>query len=424
MKKLLIAGTALVSAFALSSPAQAKLDMSAGGFFNGYVVYSDSDEVGGAAADLRKYDLRRDSEFYLSGSNTLDNGLTVGAHYEVDVGSTMTTADEVYAYFSGGWGRLNIGSEDASAFLLQVAAPSADSNVDGMRTFISALTARTAQASTAAVVGSGQIMSAASGWNIAPALDYQHADFRQTDRLTYLTPKFNGFQAGVSYAAEAGMNAVGDNTAGMSVDNDGTGVAKSLWEVGARWDGEFEGVAMSLGGGYSDTGIERRATAAQTTVLTANQYYIDDGVKTWNAGANFKWNEFSLGGNYKRSATERTAQTLDAGDLIANVASGDIDRTTYDVGLGWDNGPYHLGASYLFQKSEYDAIAVAANAENVAATEFEATKYTVGGGYTFGPGMSFRGAVAWGEFDATDLAPAAADDNDFTQVTVGTNIAF
>ena len=44
--------------------------------------------------------------------------------------------EESYAYFSGAWGRVNFGKEDGAAYLLQVAAPSADSNVDGLRQYV------------------------------------------------------------------------------------------------------------------------------------------------------------------------------------------------------------------------------------------------------------------------------------------------
>ena len=40
--------------------------------------------------------------------------------------------EESYLYFSGNWGRLNLGRENGAAYLLQVAAPSADPNIDGM----------------------------------------------------------------------------------------------------------------------------------------------------------------------------------------------------------------------------------------------------------------------------------------------------
>lgn len=433
MKKVLLCATALVGVLAMSAPANAAgLNMGVGGYFRGYAIHTDNDEAAGTANELREFDIRRDSEVHFTGEAALDNGLTVGTKAELktlsdatgSVAATASVIDEAYLYMSGGWGRVNLGSADAASYLLQVAAPSGDANVDGMRVFIAGLTPRITQATDAS---NGTMMNTGTSWNTATALDYQHADFRQAERISYLTPKYSGFQAGVSYAADPGMNFLGSNTAAQSLANSVTGtrggVTEDMWEAAARWDGKYEDFGISVGAGYSDNGVQA-PTAAQLNTLTARQYYITDGIQSWNAGMNLTFNGFSLGGSFKRSESERTAQTLDAGDLAANVASGDITRDTYVVGLGWDNGPFHAGASYLHQETDYDAIAVAANAQNLAATNFENEKFTVGGGYTFAPGMTFRGAVAWGEFDATDLVPAATDDNDFTQVTVGTDVKF
>ena len=49
-----------------------------------YGVYTDNDEAT-AAASLRKMDLRHDTEVHFSGETTLDNGLTVGAHAEMEI---------------------------------------------------------------------------------------------------------------------------------------------------------------------------------------------------------------------------------------------------------------------------------------------------------------------------------------------------
>src|SRR5262249_5161083 len=152
-------------------------------------------------------------------------------------GSNATTTDEVYGYGSGGWGRVNLGAEDGSAYLLQVAAPSADSNVDGLRTNIAGV-------NPTVPFGTAVLATAVGTSNLLDNWDYQQADFRATDRLTYLTPKFNGFQAGVSYAPKTGLTS---NTAGMSNDdaalpilvgaNTGTFVEgatalyKDLWEA-------------------------------------------------------------------------------------------------------------------------------------------------------------------------------------------------
>ena len=147
--------------------------------------------------------------------------------------------DETYIYFSGGWGRFNLGSEDGAAYLLQVAAPSADSNVDGLRVYI--------QGFNPDVWDDGH--NNGSLFLNVP-LGYDNADFRQSERLTYLTPKWNGFQAGASYAAIPGMQDPFGGTFGMPT-NDNVGQFENIWDAAARWDGEFQGFGISLGGGYA-----------------------------------------------------------------------------------------------------------------------------------------------------------------------------
>lgn len=362
MKKVLLAGTALLGLAAMAAPAQAaNVDLSLGGYFSGYGVFSDQDEPAGVS--YRKFDLRRDTEVHVNGEATTDHGLTVGYHAEADVDAAPAT-DEVYAYFSGGWGRVNLGAEDGAAYLLQVAAPSADSNVDGLRVYIQAL-----NSSFAGGLGT---------------LDYDHADFRQTDKITYLTPKFNGFQAGVSYAPEIGFNAVGNEVAAMALDNSAVdGNIENIWEAAARWDGEFQGFGISAGGGYSRGNTEVDPGA------------IDDLV-TWNAGLNLTFSGFSLGGAFLTTN---------------NGLDGNFDSDTWVVGGAWDNGPYHVGASYLNQNRD--------NAGTAPGSDFEVERFAVGGGYTYGPGMSFRGAVAIGNSDDEGTLK-----EDFTQVTVGTEIDF
>lgn len=353
MKKVLLAGTALVGAALIASPAQAQLKLDLGGHFKGYGVYVDEDVE---AADEANFEFRRNTELHFSGETTLDNGLTVGVHVEHEVENDEND-NEVYAYFSGGWGRVNFGSEDGAAYLLQVAAPSADSNVDGLRTFI-------------------------QGFQSDVDMDYDHAqfgngpedsnDFNPIDRITYLTPKFNGFQAGVSWAPENDRNT---GIEAMSVPE-----FNNLWELAVRWDGQFEGVGISLGAGYSHASDETAGA---------------DDIEGWNVGANLAWNQFSFGAVY-----------LDEeGTDFLNGSNGE-EVTTWVVGAAWDNGPWHVGASYLNREDE------------TAGADVESYKATFGGGYTFGPGMSFRGALAFGE------ANIGGNEEDFTQFTVGTDIAF
>ena len=210
MKKLLLAGTAIAGVAVLAHPAHADLKLDLEGYFRGYAVYAENKEdVDAAGANkLHKFDFLRDNEVHFTGQTTLDNGLTVGVHNEIKLGSEAnsnfgagggagqpnrvnllqqpgddpTMVDETYAYFQGDWGRVNLGVEDGAAYLLQVAAPSADSNIDGLRVYIQGFDVATW---TGAAAGS-------SGTNVP--LGYDNAPFRQSERLTYLTPKWNGFR--------------------------------------------------------------------------------------------------------------------------------------------------------------------------------------------------------------------------------------
>jgi hypothetical protein len=375
MKKYLVATTALISAV-IAMPAQAELNLDLGGHFRGYGVYADDD-----TANARDFAFVRDTEIHFTGEATSDNGLTVGVHYEAVLGSTNVETDEAYAYFAGNWGRVNLGKEDGAAYLLQVAAPSADSNVDGLRTNI-------------------QGVNTLSG----VALDYDHADFRGAQRLTYLTPKFSGFQAGVSYAADDSDRATTGGAGALGgIGTDAVGQFENMWEGAARWDGEFEGFGLSAGAGYS------------TGEVQATNLLVDprnDKVETWNLGLNVAFQGFSVGAAYIESTVDFGA--LPAAPTAPGIFGGDSE--TWVVGAAWDNGPYHVGASYL--NSDIDAVTYTTGPASSAAGTVEVDRWAVGAGYTYGPGMSFRGTVAMGDVEI------GTTDEDYTQVTVGTDIQF
>jgi hypothetical protein len=58
------------------------------------------------------FDILRDTEVHFTAETTLDNGLTVGFHTELeDDQQDSFGVNESYAYFSGAWGRVNFGAE-------------------------------------------------------------------------------------------------------------------------------------------------------------------------------------------------------------------------------------------------------------------------------------------------------------------------
>lgn len=345
MKKLMLSTAVAAFAFVVS-PAFAQDDsgvkLNLGGHFKGYVNYSNED-------DIHSVDILRQTEVHFGGETTLDNGLTVGAHIEAlaDVGDGFAI-DESYVYFAGSWGRVNFGDEDGANYLLQVAAPSADDNIDGIRQFIN------------------------PSVTIA-SLDYANDATRGFDKLTYLSPVFNGFQAGVSYTPDDVSSRA---LTGNSPDNDGG--LEELIDVAVRYEGTFNTVGVILGAGYTHANQEIDTPA-------------NDDFQEWNVGADFDIGAFGLGAVY----TENN-NALDAEDK----------NETWVVGGDYTTGPFKLGVSYL-------------NNEEDAGIDSDTDRYAAGVVYTYGPGMTFRGSVGY-----LDQNNTGAADQDATTVTVGTQINF
>lgn len=340
MNKLMLGAAAVALTLAVS-PAFAADDsgvkLGLGGYFKGYMNYTNED-------DVRSVDMLRDTEVHFGGETTLDNGLTVGAHIEAAAdGADGFEVDESYIYFAGSWGRVNAGNEDGAAYLLQVAAPSADDNIDGIRSFIAPTT-----------LGTGL------------AVDYANDIARGSDKITYLSPVFSGFQAGVSFTPELGAAGSFGNRASAAAP---LGLS-DIMEAAVRYEGMISNVGLIAGAGY-----------------TTSQ---DSDVDQWNAGVDLDIGAFGLGAVYTNAQFDELATDLD----------------TYAVGVDYTTGPFKLGASYL--NTDGDLAAVDTNID----------RYAAGVVYSYGPGMTFRGSVGYAE---GDFGAASADA---TTVTIGTQVNF
>jgi outer membrane protein OmpU len=346
MKKLLLA-TAAFAVLASGAPtkAQAEIKLDLGGYFKGYAGFADQDTAG-----LNEFDIKRKSSIFFEGETTLNNGLTVGYHGDLfQENAAADNLESSFIYFSGPWGRMNFGREGGAANLLQVAAPAADSNLDGVDIDFSFFNA------------------GASGYRQAYLAE--GAD-EFADKITFITPILNGLQGAASFSPEYDQKTTADYENGMPA-NTTPGDLENLVEGALRYDGEFSGVGVSVGGGY----------------LTAS----DEGVTSedfteWNAGLNLSFKGFSVGTAYINDETDGVSE---------------ID--TYVVGLGYETGAYNFGATYFNSQ------------EDLSGDELD--RYAVGAGYTFGPGFKFNGSVALYDSEGTV-------DNDATIVAVGTDIEF
>ena len=87
MKKVLLSSTALVAAGVMATaPASAaeKLSAKVGGYMEQWVGYTSVDDDNAAAGDTSGFDVKSDSEIHFNGVTTLDNGIKVGIHVELE----------------------------------------------------------------------------------------------------------------------------------------------------------------------------------------------------------------------------------------------------------------------------------------------------------------------------------------------------
>ncbi|MAE51579.1 MAG: porin [Micavibrio sp.] len=369
MKKLLLTTAACGLAMS-STAAHAEVDLDIGGYFKGYGAYVSQDEA--LNTDVKDVDFIRDTEIHFTGETTLDNGLTVGFHTEATTdGGDNFGIDETYAYFSGSWGRVNFGDEDGAAYLLQVSAPAADENIDGIRQFVQPVNYGALPG--AAVIGTG--------------MDYDMDPSRKSTKLTYLTPILNGFQAGLTYSPDtdraAGLNGVGTD--------DQEDIVEETYEASVRYEGQFNNVGVILGAGYShgEIGSDNPLVAGAGGLGTNTE-----DRKVWNVGADFDIGPFGIGAIYKD-------------DNAGLEGAGNDDEETWVVGVDYTTGPFKLGASYFDQDNTFGT------------ANIDTKRYSGGVTYTYGPGMTFRGSVGQIEHDY-----ANANDDDATYVTLGTQINF
>lgn len=396
VKTVLVAGAFLFSATA----AQADLHLDLGGYARSYAVYGHQDEISTPAPgdELRHFQFRRDMEMHFTGEKTLDSGLTVGVKAEVKLGLESATGNvnsitggkrngdtsgATYLYFSDSWGKFFLGANEGAAYQLQVAAPSADTYVDGMRIYL--------QTWSIDVWDDGLNNLSYTPPNSTIRLGYDNSNFGKIDRATYLTPKWNGLQLGASFAPENARFRIDDGFGGAHL-SDRVGRFENAYDLAARWDGKLGDVKIATGIGYSAANPEIKA-------VPGNNGSADH--QTWSAGLNLGWKEWSIGGALRNATT--------------GVAGPDNRQKVAVAGLAWDSRPLHLGATWYQQVLESNAFSLG------LADDIAVQRVTLGGWYQVVDGLTLRSTVSRLQVD--NGANSAIDPTQW-QLAIGTEITF
>jgi hypothetical protein len=269
MNKLLLGSSVLVGVGALAGAAQAsdgvKLDV--GGFFNQVYEGVFDKKSNGHFGNHHSTDaFQHNGEVYFKGETTLDNGLTVGVRVELEAENAADQIDKSFVYWSGGFGKVQIGSENDALENYCVLPPGATPNFSAISPTLG--------------WGSNDPIGANSACKSAD---------NDSQKIMYTTPNFSGFQLAVSYTPS--MNAetyaqAGVNGAGTPVNPDGT--PHHVVDAYAMYTYKGDGWGVQWGGGGS-----------WQTAFNAHTGTNDGKSSAYQTGLNGTFGGFSVGGLFE-----------------------------------------------------------------------------------------------------------------------------
>ena len=357
MKKSLYGTTALIAAGvamggACPAVAAEKITLAVSGYAQYFLLYADQEAGGPGAvgpnvttgvvnpdsnnADL---DVKNNGEIWFKGSTKLDNGISIGVDVQFEAVQNGDQIDEQYMWVeSPTLGKLIVGDENGASYLLHIGTSGQGIYLDtGTINSVAAYQNTTG----------GTLFSSPLGNTYGRALDNDSA------KVTYLSPRVFGVQAGVSYTPRFAQ----DTNAALS-----TAVPSHGWEGGVHYKTEISGIGIGVMGGYKyASGIDALDTAS-----------ADSNIQLWKANAELSYAGFRVSGGYLNQLSGLAA------------AGNSIKGHSYIVGATYSAGPWGAGVAYFHGEAE-DLVATAGSDEH--------DKYIIEGRYTIGPGINLVGGV-------------------------------
>ncbi len=338
MIKRLLLTTALVSmsaAFADGYAPMAKdFDIKLGGDFDfqsGFRSQKKEYTHSGAAGAGNELGITRNNKsvgfdttanVYLDAKNTTAQGMTYGAH----VGIQTTTAsnrnvnnhhmNQSYLFVEHkDMGRVEAGSNEDAANAMSITGASVASATGGIAGDWWKYVVLSGSGATNFATASQFILSPAVSMNTLPLATggLLGDNTEQARKLTYYTPKYNGFQLGLSYAPDVRNEA---SSAVLPQSTAANGGLENAFAAGASWEGKM----------HKDHALKVAATAVmgkpKYVAGTATSSKVED-TKVYNVGAKYTFQDMvSLALGYTDSG--KTNLVKDAGLKKGHAYTGGV----------------------------------------------------------------------------------------------------
>lgn len=366
MKKQLLCTSAIALGVAAAPASAQDWNLDWGGFFQQHVAYADVSGVG-VGVDLDGIQMFTNAEIIFTPNITLDNGMTFGINVQMEAlnnGGGADGIDEAYMSISSDtFGRIDAGYENSAGYKMMVGAPQVGSM---------AINSPSASAFIPFVTGAG----APGAFRQAALSSYTEvAGNNDVARITYYTPSFSGFTAGISYAPSAAGNA-----ANAAPVNRNAGIV-DIFDLGVNYSQSFGTTDITLAARWG-TGDNQAAGVSDP--------------ETWGVGFQVGFSGFTFGASYAENDN--------------GVAGGAGDQEGYSVGVAYDAaGPWTFGLEAYIGEVDNGA----GNPDG----EYE--YYKLAANRDLGPGVSWTTYLLQGQ-----TQDAVGGDIDGTAIGTAINLSF
>ncbi len=422
MKKVLLgtSAVALASAFANSAYA-ADWEVTVGGYMEQYAAWASPDVDGLVDDDYDGIDNKGEAEIHFKPSITLDNGLKIGADVQLE-GNTdgADQIDESFLFIDGSFGRVLLGSENSAGYLMNYGAPDVtflNVNSGSLTKFVpfSGTALGDAAIDIDGDLIDDDIVGLQTGADVfrgtLGSTFIENGRNNDAQRFTYFTPRFAGFQVGVSYARDPRQ----DDQAQLNLDVEETGLS-NIVDVGANYVNSFGAFDIAISGRY---GIAFNNEDVISDVFDEDDdVELDSNPQVFGGGVNLGFAGFTVGGSW----AEQNNTLFD-------------DGTGWDAGVSYETGPWGISLTY-FRGENVDDEAVAGG---FLGSDEELKQYLIGINYDLATGVALNAFGAYADFDedigdfnvdgdgdgdADGFLNAGGDDVDGWVVGTGIKISF
>lgn len=351
MKNVLMASSAIVGAAVLVASPAAAQELKLSAFQQFFASGGDAD----ADSSDRGFHFSTNTEVHVNGTIMADNGITFGfrVEFEADTGAT-NNVDENSIWASGSFGKLEFGNNDGAEDTFMVNGSNSGVDYGGVGN-------PTSNFLTRAYTGSAKT-----------SVDLR--DSSDATKITYTTPNFNGFSAGLSYTPDTA-----DGTDGNGYLGEESAGAHDHIGLGLGYEGEFNGIGIELGfvGQWAQFDEEP-----------------EDDVFGIGGGIAISFSGFTI-------ATGAVWEDLDDGG--PSIDTG--ESWAWDVGVGYATGPWSFSINGIYSEHDDSDDELLAGSANI--------------GYNLAPGVSVFVTGFVGEEDL-----GSGDDNDIVALTSGLKVSF